>query len=229
VAKTKGARGANYEAKRRALVERMIPRVIRPDHTRPSLRGLAEAAGASLPTIKHYFGSRDGVIEAVFEEISAHGRRYTDEAAAPRNSFAESIGDFVASAAFALRRTPLGDILGAGLAEGLLDSRLGPACVDHLVEPTLSALTARLEAHQAAGEMRPGSPRHAALSLFAPVLLACHHQNQLGGRERHAMDIDAFLADHVDWFVRAHAARPTRRSAKPPASKPDGAPERPTK
>ena len=206
MAKTKGARSTDYDAKRRALVERMIPRVTRAGQTRPSLRALAEAADASLPTLKHYFGSREGVIEAVFAQIEDDGRRYTDEAAAPKAAFDQSIRDFVSFFAAGLRHTPLGDMLGAGLAEGLLDGTLGPSCVDHLVEPSLTALTARLEAHQAKGEMREGNARYAALSLFAPVLLACHHQNQLGGRERHAMDLDAFLSAHAEAFIRAHAA-----------------------
>jgi AcrR family transcriptional regulator len=207
VAKTKGARSSEYDAKRRALVERMIPRVTGPGQTRPSLRALAEAAQASLPTIKHYFGSREGVIEAVFAELEAQGRPYTEEAATARTPFDASVREFVTFAAFGLRHTPVGDMLGAGLAEGLLDAKLGPSCVDHLLEPTLEALTVRLQAHQAAGEMREGSARHAALSLFAPVLLACHHQNQLGGRERHALDLDAFLGEHAEAFIRAHAVR----------------------
>ncbi|MDO9486760.1 MAG: hypothetical protein Q7J32_00165, partial [Sphingomonadaceae bacterium] len=130
--------------------------------------------------------------------------------------FAESIREYLTFAVFGIRRTALGDFLAAGLMEGLLDSALGPACVEDLLEPTLRGLAARLEAHQFQGEMRNDvDPRHAALMLFSPVLLTCHHQDQLGGSVGHALDMEAFIAAHADAFVRAFAS--PIRGTQPPA------------
>jgi len=207
LAKTKGARDADYAAKRAALLQRLRARLTRPDETRPSLRALAEAAGVSVATLRHYFGGRAEVLEAVMEGSAQEGRPYVDRAALPQGPFAESVRAWLREAAFGLRRTALGDLLAAGMAEGMLDGRLGPACVEHLLEPTLTALAERLRAHQAAGEMRPADPRHAALMLFAPLLLACQHQDQLGGRARRPLDLDAFMEAHARAFVEAFGVR----------------------
>lgn len=202
--RTKGARSGGHEQKREALLSVLRKRLASRDGTRPSLRALAEAAGVTLPTLKHYFGSREAVVQAVFADVERSGEPHIARTRQPEGSFAASIRACVLDAAFGLRRTELGDLLAAALVEGLLDGQLGPACVDHLLEPSLSAIAARLMAHQQAGEMRPVDPRHAAIQLFAPILLACHHQNQLGGRDKHAMDLDSFLETHVEAFVRAY-------------------------
>jgi hypothetical protein len=51
--RTKGVKNADYEAKRRDLLERMLPRFARLDLERPSLRQLAVAAEVTAPTLQH--------------------------------------------------------------------------------------------------------------------------------------------------------------------------------
>src|SRR5690348_12324286 len=63
--RTKGVKNADYETKRRELLERMLPRFARLDLERPSLRQLAAAAEVTAPTLQHYFGDRTGVIAAL--------------------------------------------------------------------------------------------------------------------------------------------------------------------
>lgn len=202
-----GARDAAYDSRRTALIERIRDRLIAHDEPRPSFRAMAEAAQVSTATLRHYFGSREGAIKAVFAAVSAAGAPHMAMAARATLPFAESVREYLSFAVIGIRRTALGDFLAAGLMEGLLDSGLGPACVDDLLEPTLRSLAARLEAHQARGEMRTDvDPRHAALVLFSPVLLACHHQDQLGGSVGHGLDMEAFIDTHADAFVRAFAS-----------------------
>src|SRR6185312_2633328 len=63
--RAKGVKNADYEAKRRELLDRMLPRFARLDLERPSLRQLAAAAEVTAPTLQHYFGDRTGVVAAL--------------------------------------------------------------------------------------------------------------------------------------------------------------------
>lgn len=205
-----GARDAAYDSRRAALIERIRDRLIAQDEPRPSFRAMAEAAGVSTATLRHYFGSREGAIKAVFAAIGAAGEPHVAMASEARLPFEESVREYLTFAVFGLRRTPLGDYLAAGFMEGMLDSELGPACVEDLLEPTLRSLASRLEAHQIRGDMRTDvDPGHAALMLFSPVLLACHHQDQLGGSVGHHLDMEAFIETEVKAYIRAFGIEAT--------------------
>ena len=125
-----------------------------------------------------------------------------------------SPGDLRGSLLDLLRRTAMGWRFGVGrlyqggLALGLGDGRLGPAYVDNLLEPLLQAVEARLAKHHAWGEARVEHPRFAALQLVSPLVLALLHQDGLGGAECRPLDLDAFIVDLADGFVRAHALAP---------------------
>jgi hypothetical protein len=77
--------------------------------------------------------------------------------------------------------------------------------VSESLEPTIAAVTERLAAHQARGEMRSEcDARSAALALISPLILAHLHQRDLGGSTSHALDMPQFIAQHADTFVRGH-------------------------
>ena len=86
------------------------------------------------------------------------------------------------------------------------DATLGPAYINEILEPTLKAVEARLARHRAEGELRSCDLRHAALALIAPPLLALLHQGELFGSLCRPLDINAFLKDHLDGFLRAYSA-----------------------
>jgi AcrR family transcriptional regulator len=180
---------------------------------------MAEAAGVSTATLRHYFGTREAAVQAVFAAVGAAGEPHMRRAREPRLPFAESVREYLATAAFGLRQTALGDYLAAGLVEGLLDRALGPACVDELLEPTLQSLTVRLEAHQTQGLMRNDvDARYAAIMLFSPMFIACQHQDQLGGSQAHALDMEAFIEAHAAAFTRAFATAGSSQNAPEEAS-----------
>ena len=70
----KGTRDADYDVKRSDLLRGMSQHMMRRDSPRPSLRELASAAGVSVPTLRHYFGARPQVMDAIFEECLNLGR-----------------------------------------------------------------------------------------------------------------------------------------------------------
>ena len=207
----KGARDADYPAKRSALLRKLSARLGRMDDTRPSLRQLAAASDVTVPTLRHYFGTREDLVEAVMAEYRRLGDPYIQLAAEPEGDLDHSLRAYLKNLAALLTGFPyLGDIFAIGFIEGMFHHKLGPACLNHLVDPTLGALQARLEAHQARGEVIEGNMRHGALMLISPLLVACHHQNQMFGRSLRPLDLDALVEDLASNFVRSYGVDKTR-------------------
>jgi AcrR family transcriptional regulator len=166
---------------------------------------MAKAAEVSVNNLRHYFGTREGVLEAVFESMGIAGEPYIRRA----------IGFTDLPATLGLRRlleeivaawTPdqLGGLHRSGISEGLGSEELGPAYVTHLLEPTLAVVERMLEIWAERGdvEIPAGQLRSAGLALMAPVILALLHQRGLGGVRCRALDFGEFIEAHVDGFLR---------------------------
>jgi AcrR family transcriptional regulator len=207
----KGARDADYDVKRRALLHRMTSRLMRREVARPSLRQLADAAGVTVPTLRHYFGSRAEIVDAILEEYRRLGEARLQSIAADAAPFGDSIREFAGSlirGMSAPREVRLGDVFAVSLAEGLLDREIGPSALRHIIDPSVDALQARLQLHISRGEMVSTDTRAAALMLISPILVAVLHQDQMGGSGCNPMDVER-LADEISAaFVRAYEARP---------------------
>jgi len=203
----RGSKNADFDAAREALLRAARARLIEPGGAGASFRDLAAAAGVSVATLRHYFGSREGLIEAVFAFDHLRGTPYLLEVATgPLAPLRSSLAWLLARIAEGFRFGKLGEVHALGLAAGLSDRALGPAYVNEILEPTLKAVEARLARHLANGELRSCDLRHAALALIAPALLALLHQGELGGSTCRPLAIDAFLKDHLDGFLRAYGA-----------------------
>jgi AcrR family transcriptional regulator len=200
----KGSANADFDASRRALLDRLRESLLG-DEPPSSFRTLAAAAGVTMPTLRHYFGDREGVIAAVFAECHEGGERELEVAARPTGPFRRSVHDLLRHVADGFRYGRLDRLHAVGLVEGLANERVAGAYLADVLEPTLRAAQRRLEAHIDGGEMRPADPRHAALALLGPVVLLYLHQHGLCGEAAYPIDIDAFLSGHADAFVRAYA------------------------
>lgn len=201
-----GDRNRDYLGKRQAILDRLHRALTPPAGPPPSLRDLAYAAGVSVPVLKHYFGNRAAIIAAVMAHQGAEGRPYLAHLARADLPFAASIRAAVGFMAEGLFEARVSDIHAFGLAEGTQDGATGRAYLEHLFEPTLQALEARLAAHVARGEMKPAEPRLAALMLLAPLVLGALHQDHLGGDVVRPLDREALVAALVDSFCASHAA-----------------------
>ena len=194
------ARSAEYDIKRRQLLGRIAIRFKQPD--RPSLRELAVAAEVSVPTLRHYFGNREGVVAAVLADAHARGAPFLALAARPDGPLPHSLRigltQIVQGHLFAV-----GGFHAIGLTEGLLHRTIGPHYLQTILEPALQAFELRLQAHIDLGDLKPVNVRHAALGLVAPVVLFMLHQGELGGH-RVRPGGPAELVDYlVDAFVAA--------------------------
>jgi AcrR family transcriptional regulator len=204
LARTKGVRNADYEAKRRELLARMLPRFVDRAQGRPSFRQFAAAAGVTMPTLRHYFGGRADVVGAILEAYREAGSKRLERASRPAGPFAVSVRDFVDN--FILGMRSESDMFASTLAEGLVDAEIGPRVLQYLLDPALEALQSRLSAHVASGEMRDGDLRAASMMLFSSLLVAVMHQDQMGGAASSPVDLETTAHDIADAFVRAWAA-----------------------
>lgn len=204
--RSKGARNARFDERRAELLARLKARLSQRGAMRPTLRELATAAGCSVSTLNHYFGRRDDIVLAVFQESGQRGQGQFQATRIPGPEFESSVREAAALSWTVLTRHGVAGVLAMGMVEGMRDDLLGPAFIDTMFEPFVIALTERLDAHVARGEMRPVDTRMAALALASPLLMGALHQGELGGAARYPLDGEAFLDHVVQGFVRAYRA-----------------------
>lgn len=206
-----GSKNAEYERRRADLLDAAMPRLLA-DQGMTSFNEIAAEVGVSVPTLRHYFKDRSGLVAAALRHQHRHGASHLARAAVPSSpDLATSLTQFLGELAQAWRVFGVGRLFAGGLAMGLRDTAAGPAYLDGILEPTLVAVEARLGAHAAAGTLAlaaddAGGLRAAALSLLSPVVLALLHQDALGGAACRALDVAAYVQVHVAAFVRAYGA-----------------------
>jgi AcrR family transcriptional regulator len=191
--------------KRSALLRKLSARLIQLDDTRPSLRQLALAAGVTVPTLRHYFGDREDLVQAVLEEFFLLGERYLARGAEPHGELEPSIRAFLSRFAEVLVEGPkLGDMIAIAFLEGFYSKTLGPAALNYVIEPPLQAMEKRLAAHQARGELGYVDLRCAALMLISPLVVACMHQQQMFGDQVRPLDFAPLIDAVTSSFMTAY-------------------------
>lgn len=236
MARTAGSRNAGYDDQRLALARRVRPLIMRPGGPQASLRDMARAAGSSVATLKHYFTDREGVLAAVLESQRVDAAQYLAMASIPPPGTADVRDSLLAL----LRRLKtawfqhgVGTVHAAALETGLSATRLGPEYLNSILEPLLQMTEGYLRRHVELGELQPLNERFAALQLMAPWVLGLLHQDSLSGSACRPLDLERFLGEHVDTFLRSHPPRgrpllrqaPSARSQstpRPPARKGSG-------
>ncbi len=215
MARVKGSRNADYEKERERLLEAVRVRLLEPDGAQASFRELADVAEVSVATLRHYFGSREALLTEVMRDMHRRGLPHLLAAATePRGPVRASLRWFLDSLLVGWR-LGVGAVHAFGLTAGVGHPTLGPVYVRELLEPTLQAAEARLARHIADGELRRCDVRHAALELVCPVVLGLLHQVQLSGASCRPLDVERFLADHLETVLRAHAVLPEPSGTAP--------------
>lgn len=202
-----GVKNREFDQKRDALLDLIEQRLSEPDGHRAGIRALASAAGVTYPTLKHYFGDRDGIVIALLERRAEEGKQYLAMMGPNGMDFPASVlqvAMMLVGAAGHQRFRALHEI---GLREGLLQPAIATTYLAHILEPTIAALEHRLQAHIDSGQMRPASTRTAALSIISPLYVAMLHQNSLAGRELRPLDVGEFAQQLADSFIHAYGVR----------------------
>jgi AcrR family transcriptional regulator len=211
VARTRGARNADYDDSRLELARKVREGVLKDDGLRSSLRELAAGAGTSVATLKHYFGDRRGLMVAVMESLRIDGAPYIARASTPiSGDLSESLVHLLRGLTVAWKRFHVGRMHAAMLAEGLAVKTLGPSYVTLMLEPLLQVGEQVLQRHLDAGQLVPCDVRHAALMLQTPIIMALLHQESLSGKACRPLDVEALIVSHVEAFLRAFPATKRR-------------------
>lgn len=201
-----GRRNPDYDEKRERLVKDLTDFVLRSDLTRPSFRQLAQAGGVAEPTLRHYFGDRDGVATAILGLLGEQAKPLIEAVATPTTDSAAAVDAYIDLSRLGVASGGFGRAHCFGLVEGVADERVGEAYLELLLEPSLKALEERLKPHLGE-DATPATCRAAALMMFAPMLLAVIHQQLLGGQRAAPMDLDAMF-DALAGLMRGAVAKP---------------------
>ncbi len=201
-----GKRNPDYDEKRGEIIDKMVAATLSAPPQRASLRELAACAGISAPTLRHYFGDREGAVAAILERIGERGAPFIDFVSAPLDGFESSVRAYVALSHAGMQHGGFAHAHAVGIVEGAGHPLLGKAYLTLLLEPSLQALERRFAAHVAAGQMRTCDLRTAAFHLFSPILTVMLHQQLLGGDSLRPIDLAAFLDRTAEAFVAAYRA-----------------------
>lgn len=174
-----------------------------------SLGSIATALGVTPPTLRHYFGDYDGVVQAALAESQRQGQTHIDAMTHPgRKRLAASMRE-VADSFLVGWRAGVGQLFTAAFVHGLGHEVRGMAAIEHLLEPTLQSIEARLAVHAERGELMDDGAdqlRVAALAFASPIVLALLHQHGLSGSRCRPLDLEGFLAAHTRAWVRGWGA-----------------------
>ena len=196
-----GARSEGYERKRTALADAVLDALLADPNL--SLRTMAEAAGVSRPTLLHYFGSRDGAVQAAMERAGLAGEAHlvylrempvTDAASALRHTLERLCLGW---------SNGVGSLHYTGMRTGLREPALAHTYRSVLLDPTIDAIAALIERLSALHLLGPCDPRTAALQVLSPCLVALIHQHGLGGATDRPIHLDDLIAATVGDLVSA--------------------------
>jgi AcrR family transcriptional regulator len=207
-----GSKNADFAASRAAILVRLRDALLK-DNPPSSYRGLATAAGVTIPTLQHYFGNREEVFAAIFVDFREGAEGELAIAETPTGLLRQSTHDLVMHVADGFRYGGLVRLHAVGLAQGLSHIVLANSYLNHILEPTILATERRLDVHIAQGEMHPANTRYAAISLLSPIVLIFLHQQALDGAVAYPTDIDSFLQSHINAFVGFYEIETTIESS----------------
>lgn len=157
-----------------------------------SWREMGVAGGVGLATLNHHFGKRDEIVSAVLKLKRDEGSEPLSILATPSSkNLKRSLTDALQHMILGLTNFDVGDLVGIGFSEGLYHSSIGPQFVREGLEPIITAVEARLQAHEDRGDFPKGKClRHVSIILVSPVLLSYTHQFPLNGRCEFPTELD---------------------------------------
>lgn len=166
-----------------------------------SLRQFAIRAGVSEPTLRHYFTDRQGVVIAIIGYFAAGARGFLERSAAPAASVEDAVRGYAELALEGADTDIFAQAHAFALVESIHDPVVARAYLDTVIEPSLRAIESRLSPSLDPAGAHPDRVRHAAISLYAPILIAVVHQRLLRGGEARPLNMGAFFNDLSDLFA----------------------------
>lgn len=187
-----GVRNHDFDEKRTALLDTLTEFALTDDLRRPSLRQFAIAAGASEPTLRHYFGDRRGLVIAILQHINQRAQPLWSIVATGATDPEAAVEEYFRVTKAGMEHGGFARAHAFGIIEGLADTEIGDAYLKFVLDPALATVSDKLYA-------TPGGPKEAkdgrvaAFMILAPLLVMTLHQELLGGAKEAPIDQDDFL------------------------------------
>jgi AcrR family transcriptional regulator len=200
-----GARNHDFDEKRAALLDTLTDYALSAALTRPSLRQFAIAAHQSEPTLRHYFGDRQGLVIEIIGNLNKRAQVTWAMAAQPAANPADAVTDYLAFTKAGMESGIFNRFHAFALIEAFADDTVGKVYLQQIMEPSLKAFSDKLGS-------TPGAPRDeaelraATLLASAPLLVLGMHQGLLGGKRDAPFDMDKTFAFMKDWLSKAFTA-----------------------
>jgi AcrR family transcriptional regulator len=200
-----GRRNNDFDSSRQELLAKILRWArLRQSGMRFSFLELARAAGVSVPTLRHYFRSRAGLLRELIASLSPY--QYATGSLVPVGPAADQVawllGELVAE-----WRGGYGEAYALGSRLALLEPGLGPTFVSAVIDPLLGRAEEVIGSLMNRSDLARGDERGAAMALLAPILLELSFHEAGGGVTHDDRDIDAMCTEHVQRFLRAYAPR----------------------
>jgi AcrR family transcriptional regulator len=173
------------------------------------LDDIAVRAGVSKGAIYLYFATKEDIFRAVVEQAVVPNLAGLRAMAPQAQTFAELARFFARNVVGVLADSPVGGVVKMVIAEARNFPELARIWHDRLVVPALGALTLAIAAGQARGEIRPGDPRHYAVSLISPILVGVIWRETFTPIGAEPFDLPALAEQHVETLLRGMSLEPT--------------------
>jgi len=194
-----GVRNHDFVSKRTALLDTLSQFALDHYMQRPSLRQFAISAGASEPTLRHYFRDRQGLIIALLQHISLQARDHWDEISAGSTDTPKAVQDYFRVTQAGFVEDGFARAHAFGIVEGMADETIGHAYLEYLLDPALEVVSQKL-ASTPGGPVDKSDQRMAAFMLLSPVLVMTLHQKMLGGEGHSPLNSDDFISQMCAWI-----------------------------
>ena len=194
-----GSRNKGFAQKKDDLLQALAEFALNTDLRLPSLRALAQSVDVTEPTLRHYFGDRQGVIEAILLDIARRGQVIWEAVGSPSPSPEAALQTYFDVSLAGMRHGGFVRTHMFGIIEGLADPEIGRVYARHILEPSLQSFITKLKS-SGGGHLSNTELRTAALMAFSPLLVLSLHQDLFGTQSMEPVEVEAVISVMRDWL-----------------------------
>lgn len=159
---------------------------------------IARRAGVSKGTLYLYFTDKADLFRAVVRSaIAPNVRAVTDTVLASEAPFPDIVRGLLARFAEVAERQPIGSVAKIVVGESRNFPELARVWHDEVASKALSAIAARIELAQKAGEVRAGDPRLFAFGIVGPMVMGALWQATLAPAGGKPLDLTELAKQHA--------------------------------
>lgn len=193
-----GARNLDFGKKRQGLIELLTEYVLRDGVELPSFRQMADAAGTSESTLRHYFKNRAGVVATLLEHMNLQMRPVHAKIRQGAGTLEQAIDGFVEIIGKTRKSTNFASMYAFGMRESMVSDAARKAFVEYTVEPLVSAVAERLQT--TSNGLRDEETAHfAGTFMMSSAIFMVLYQMIFDGRTHAPVDIDRYLMMVGQW------------------------------